>query len=63
MPLTGNPKKDIHEMAHSAGHKKRVGKHGKKIAHKMEVAAALREEGKKSKRGDKKMSKRGSRRA
>lgn len=42
MPLTGNISSDISEMSHSANHRKRVKKHGKKTAHRMEVAAAMR---------------------
>ena len=41
MPLKGVPAEDISEMSHSANHKKRVAKHGRKTAHAMEVAAAM----------------------
>ncbi len=67
MPLTGNIQSDIHEMSHSPNHRKRVKRFGKKTAHRMEVAAAMRENAnrkgkRKSKRGHKRKSKRASRR-
>jgi hypothetical protein len=61
MPLTGNVSSDISEMSHSSGHKKRMQKHGKKTAHKMEVAAAMREHEKKGKRKSSKSGRRGGR--
>ena len=48
-------------MSHGSGHKKRMKKHGKKTAHKMEVAAASREHD--EKKGKRKGSKGGKRRS
>jgi len=48
MPLKKGKKNiesNIHEMSHSEGHEKRVKMHGKKTAHKMEVAASMRMSG------------------
>jgi hypothetical protein len=68
MPLGTDLRANLHEMAHSPNHRKRVRKFGAKKAHQIEVAASAnaahykRKGKRKHKRGGKRKSKRASRR-
>jgi hypothetical protein len=63
MPLGKDVGANIHEMAHSPKHKKRVSKFGKKHAHEIEVAASANAASRKSKKGKRKAKHSGTRRS